>query len=151
MPANPPYRQSPSNPRLGEIQTVPERQADMPYAPAMRVRGGDVLYISGATPSPLYHHHPHRPEEHEHPIRIEEQVTRVFDTLGAILADQGLTWTDVVKVTRYLIDMREQDALNAVQGRYFGDWRPVSTTLCVNQLSTPGARVEVDIVAAYRP
>lgn len=151
MPANPPYRQSPSNPRLGEIQTVPERQADMPYAPAMRVSGGDVLYISGATPSPLYHHHPHRPEEHEHPIRIEEQVTRVFDTLGAILADQGLTWTDVVKVTRYLTDMRDQDALNAVQGRYFGDWRPVSTTLCVNQLSTPGARVEVDIVAAYRP
>ena len=151
MPANPPYRQSPTNPRLGEIQTLPERQADMPYAPAMRVRSGDVLYISGATPSPLYHHHPHRPEEHEHPIRIEEQVMRVFDTLGAILADQGLTWTDVVKVTRYLTDMRDQDGLNAVQGRYFGDWRPVSTTLCVNQLSTPGARVEVDIIAAYRP
>ena len=149
---HPPFRLSPTNPRLGEIQTQPERQADMPYAPAMRVRGGgDLLYISGATPSPLYHHHPHRAEEHQHPIAIEEQVTRVFDTLGAILAHEGLTWTDVVKVTRYLTDMRDQDGLNAVQGRYFGDWRPVSTTVCVNQLSTPGARVEVDVVAAYRP
>lgn len=147
-----PFRTSPTNPRLGEIQTQPERQADMPYAPAMRVKGGgDLLYISGATPSPLYHHHPHRDEEHQHPIRIEDQCQRVFDTLGAILAHEGLTWTDVVKVTRYLTDMRDQDGLNAVQGRYFGTWRPVSTTVCVNQLSTPGARVEVDIVAAYRP
>ena len=152
MSAPPPFRTSPTNPRLGEIQTNPARQADMPYAPAMRVRGGgDTLYISGATPSPLYHHHPHRPEEHEHPVRIEDQCTRVFDTLGAILAHEGLSWTDVIKVTRYLTDMRDQDGLNQVQGRYFGDWRPVSTTVCVNQLSTPGARVEDDIVAAYRP
>ncbi|MBR0667063.1 RidA family protein [Roseomonas hellenica] len=152
MPQRPPFRLSPTNNRLGEIQTQPERQADMPYAPAIRVRGGgDLLYVSGATPSPLYHHHPHRPEEHDHPVRIEDQATRVFDTLGAILAHEGLAWTDVVKVTRYLTDMRDQDGLNAVQGRYFESWRPVSTTVCINQLSTPGARVEVDLVAAYRP
>jgi len=146
-----PFRLSPTNPRLGEIQTNPARVADMPYAPAMRVKGGgDLLYVSGATPSPLYHHHPHRPEEHEHPTRIEDQVTRVFETLKGILAHEGLDFTDVIKVTRYLTDMRDQDALNALQGKYFGDWRPTSTTVCVNQLSTPGARVEVDLVAAYR-
>jgi len=31
---------------------------------------------------------------------------------------------------------------------YFGDWRPASTTLCVNQLSSPGARVELDMIVA---
>jgi enamine deaminase RidA (YjgF/YER057c/UK114 family) len=30
-----------------------------------------------------------------------------------------------------------------------GDWKPASTTICVNQLSTPGARVEIDMIAVY--
>ena len=30
---------------------------------------------------------------------------------------------------------------------YFGDWKPASTTVCVNCLSTPGARVELDMIA----
>jgi 2-iminobutanoate/2-iminopropanoate deaminase len=41
------------------------------------------------------------------------------------------------------------DELMAVMGKYFGDWTPASTTVCVNQLSTPGARVELDMIAAY--
>ena len=31
---------------------------------------------------------------------------------------------------------------------YFGDWHPASTTLCVNQLSSPGARIELDMIVA---
>jgi enamine deaminase RidA (YjgF/YER057c/UK114 family) len=31
----------------------------------------------------------------------------------------------------------------------FGDWTPASTTVCINQLSTPGARIELDMIAAY--
>ena len=30
---------------------------------------------------------------------------------------------------------------------YFGDWKPASTTVCVNSLNTPGARVELDMIA----
>jgi 2-aminomuconate deaminase len=37
----------------------------------------------------------------------------------------------------------------AVLAEYFGDWTPASTTVCVNQLSTPGARVELDMIAVY--
>jgi 2-iminobutanoate/2-iminopropanoate deaminase len=32
---------------------------------------------------------------------------------------------------------------------YFGDWTPASTTICINQLSTQGARVELDMIAAF--
>jgi enamine deaminase RidA (YjgF/YER057c/UK114 family) len=32
---------------------------------------------------------------------------------------------------------------------YFGDWTPASTALCINQLSTPGARIELEMIAAY--
>jgi 2-iminobutanoate/2-iminopropanoate deaminase len=31
---------------------------------------------------------------------------------------------------------------------YFGDWKPASTTICINQLSSPGARVELDMIVA---
>ena len=144
------FRASPSNPNLKEIQTVPERKADMPYAPAIRVESpGDMLFLSGATPSPLYHRHPHALEEHDHPNRIEDQTRRAMESLKTILDHEGLTWTDVVKVTKYLTDIRDQDGMVAVLKDYFGDWTPASTTICVNQLSTPGARVELDMIAVF--
>jgi enamine deaminase RidA (YjgF/YER057c/UK114 family) len=58
-----------------------------------------------------------------------------------------MTWRNVVKVTKYLTDMREMDAVNAVLSETFGDWRPASTLVCVNNLSSPGARVELDMIA----
>jgi hypothetical protein len=37
----------------------------MPYAPAIEVVGASqILFRSGATPSPLYHQHPHMRQEH---------------------------------------------------------------------------------------
>src|ERR1700734_986954 len=35
----------------------------MPYAPAIKVRGGTTVYLAGVNAAPVYHHHPHRPEE----------------------------------------------------------------------------------------
>ncbi len=32
---------------------------------------------------------------------------------------------------------------------YFGDWTPASTAICINALSTPGARIELEMAAAY--
>lgn len=146
----PAYRASPSNPAIQEIQTQPERVHDMPYAPAMRIEGvGDLLFLSGATASPLYHKHPHVEEEHRHSGDIREQTRRAMQTIGSILEHEGLAWTDVVKVTKYLTDMRDQDGMVAVMKEFFGDWTPASTTVCINQLSTPGARVELDMIAAF--
>lgn len=145
-----PFARSPTNPSLAEIQTEPERKRDMPYAPAIRVEApGDLLFISGATPSPLYHRHPHDFSEHNHPVSIEAQTRLAMENIKGILAHEGLTWTDVVKVTKYLTDMRDMDGMVSVLAEYFGEWTPASTTVCVNQLSTPGARVELDMIAMY--
>ena len=149
-PRSKPFKVSPTNPSIKEIQTEPERHMDMPYAPAMRIEApGDLLFISGATCSPLYHKHPHIPAEHQHPNDMKDQSKRVFDTIASILAHEGLTWTDVVKLTRYLTDMRDMDELNVVQGTYLKDWKPISTTVCDNQLSTPGARIEIEAMAVF--
>ena len=150
MTASPPFKTSPTNPGIGEIHTEPERIADMPYAPAIRVTApGDLLFISGATASPLYHKHPHIDEEHDHDTDIRVQTRAAMDTIKSILDDQGLEWTDVVKVVRYLTDMRDFNGVLAPIAEYMGDWNPASTAICVNQLSSPGARIELEMMAVY--
>jgi enamine deaminase RidA (YjgF/YER057c/UK114 family) len=144
------YRASPSNPAIEEIQIDPARAPEMPYAPAIRVRSpGDMLFISGSTPATLYHAHPHVVSEHNHPNDIAAQTRLAMDNIAGILAHEGLTWTDVVKVTKYLTDMRDFDGMVATMSEYLREWKPASTTVCVNQLSTPGARVEIDMIAVY--
>jgi len=146
----PAYKISPTNPGIGEIHTEPERVADMPYAPAIRIEApGDLLFISGATSSPLYHKHPHVTTEHDHPLDIRAQTKKALDTIKSILDHEGLQWTDIVKMTKYLTDMRDQDGMSSTIRETLGDWSPASTTVCINQLSTPGARIEIDCIAVY--
>jgi len=135
--------------RLEPVHPKPEEAHTMPYAPAVRIIGAcDLMFLSGATPSPLYHKHPHVDAEHVHPHSIEEQTKRAMDAIKSILDEVGASWRDVVKVTKYLTDFRDADAMHATMGKYFGDWRPASTTVCINQLSSPGARVELDMIVA---
>lgn len=133
------------------VQPHPELEALMPYAPAVRVEGpADILFVSGATPSPLYHRHPHVLEEHVHPNDIEGQTRLALENVKLVLDREGLGWRHVVKITKYLTDMRDMDGMVAVLEETFGDWKPASTTVCVNCLSTPGARVELDVIAVRR-
>jgi 2-aminomuconate deaminase len=130
------------------VHPRPEQERFMPYAPAVRVEApADIFFISGSTASPLYHQHPHVPEEHRHPIDIESQTRRAMEGIKLVLDHEGLTWRHVVKVTKYLTDMRDMDGMVEVLKEYFGDWKPASTTICINALSTPGARVELDMIA----
>ena len=127
----------------------PERAAELPYAPAIEIsRPEKIYYLAGATAVPLYHQHPHIPEETVLPDDIREQTRRVMESLKLVLDDLGLTWRNVVRVTKYLTDMREANDVHAVMQEHFGEWKPTSTLLCVNNLSSPGARVEIDMVAA---
>jgi 2-iminobutanoate/2-iminopropanoate deaminase len=133
---------------VDEVHPQPERAAEMPYAPAIEVTGADrILFISGATASPLYHQHPHVKEEHVLPDDIEEQTRRAMASITMVLDARNMTWRNVAKVTKYLTDMREADAVNRTMNEYLGDHRPASTLLCVNNLSSPGARVELDMIA----
>lgn len=133
---------------IQEVHPQPDRAAEMPYAPAIEVIGaGQIVFISGATASPLYHQHPHVKEEHVLPDDIEEQTRRAMETIRMVLDAKGLSWRNVAKVTKYLTDIREMDAVNRTMGEYLGDHRPASTLLCVNNLSSPGARVELDMIA----
>jgi 2-iminobutanoate/2-iminopropanoate deaminase len=100
-------------------------------------------------PSPLYHKHPHVLSEHDHPNSIVDQTGRATETIKTILDHEGLTWTDVVKVTKYLTDIRDQDGMVTVLKEYFGEWAPASTTICINQLFDARRGGELDMIAAF--
>lgn len=107
----------PADPRatyaLEAVHPRPEEAHKMPYAPAVKIVGAcDLMFISGATASPLYHHHPHRDEEHVHPHSIEAQTRNAMEAIKSILDDVGATWKDVVKVTKYLTDIRDGDGMH---------------------------------------
>ena len=110
---------------LEPVHPKPEQARTMPYAPAVHIVGAcDLMFLSGATPSPLYHQHPHVDAEHVHPHSIEEQTDRAMEAIKSILDHVGADWRDVVKVTKYLTDFREADAMHKTMHKYFGDWRP---------------------------
>ena len=131
------------------IQPQPDRAKEMPYAPAVRIVGAcDLMFVSGVTPSPLYHMHPHVDAEHQHPVDIAEQTRRAMVGAKEVLDSVGASWGDVVKITKYLTDIRDADGMHAAMRPFFGDWKPASTMVCINQLSSPGARVELDMIVA---
>ena len=71
-----------------------------------------------------------------------------MNAIKSILDEVGAGWADVIKVTKYLTDIRDADAMHATMRTYMGDWIPASTMICINQLSSPGARIEIDMIVA---
>ena len=80
---------------------------------------------------------------------IEAAAERIFDNLEAVLRRSGLTFSDVVKTTVYLVRADDFSAMNAVYARRFGDHRPARSTVTVAALPK-GAPLEIDLIARLR-
>jgi 2-iminobutanoate/2-iminopropanoate deaminase len=127
-----------------------KRHVEMPYAPALLVRGGQLLFLSGLTAAPVYHSHPHREEEFDLPPGMREQAVLLMENLKTTLAAAGCTLADVVSATRYLTDVAEQDDLNAVWASYLGAHRPTTTTVEVSRLAThANCKIEISVIACF--
>ncbi len=79
---------------------------------------------------------------------VEAQTERVLENLLAVLTAAKMGLENVVKTTVYLADMADFPAMNEVYGRYLGERAPARTTIQAGALPK-GARVEIDVVAAY--
>lgn len=121
----------------------------MPYAPAIKVNGGTTVYLAGCTATPVYHSHPHVPEEFDGiPPDMEGQTRVVLENIKKGLNAVGATFADIVTANRYCTDLSDQDSLNKVWAEYFGDNKPTTTTVQVVQLATdPRCMIEIDAVA----
>ena len=76
------------------------------------------------------------------------QLRQALDNVAAVLGTQGVTLSEVVKTTLYLVDMSEFAAVNDVFAEYFTE-RPTRSAVAVAALPA-GARVEVE-AWAYAP
>jgi 2-aminomuconate deaminase len=78
---------------------------------------------------------------------IETQCRSVFQNVRYILEDAGSSWENIVDVTVFLTNMKDDFAkYNEIYGEYFADNRPCRTTVEVNALPTPIA-IELKVIA----
>jgi 2-aminomuconate deaminase len=79
---------------------------------------------------------------------IATQCKSVFDNVRLILEASGAKWTDLVDVTVFLTNMKDDFKIyNELWKEYFGDKPPCRTTIEINCLPTPIA-IELKCTAA---
>src|SRR5512138_3712438 len=104
-----------------------------PYNHAVRV--GDLLFCAGQIPLD-----PATGNLVSGDIRA--QTERVLENVKAILADQGLSFANVVKSTVFMTNLGDFAAMNEVYARYFTSEFPARSTIQVAALPR-GASVEI--------
>ena len=121
----------------------------MPYAPAIKVSGGAWVFIAGVTAAPVYHSHPHIPEEFaDIPLDMESQAKLTMENLKKSLDSVGTTFANMVVANRFLTDLSQQDILNKIWNSYVGEFKPTTTTVQIVQLATdPRCLVEINAIA----
>lgn len=79
---------------------------------------------------------------------IEAQCHSVFRNVRAILEEAGASWENLVDVTVYLTNMKDDfPTYNRLWAEYFGHNPPCRTTLEINCLPTPIA-IELKCIAS---
>ena len=119
------------------ITTEKAPQAIGPYSQAVRV--GSLVFLSGQIPLD--------PATGEISGRdAAEQARRVMENLRAVLHAAGVGFSEVMRSTIYLTDLRDFAKVNEVYGSYFPTEPPARATVQVAALPR-GASVEIDMIA----
>lgn len=75
------------------------------------------------------------------------QARQVYRNIGRILAHFGAGPENVVKITTFLVDRADRDAITEARLAFFGDHRPPHSGLVIAGLGSPEVRVEVEVIA----
>lgn len=114
----------------------------MPFAPAIVAEGATrFLFISGQLG-----------EDATGALVSDdagEQAAQCFRNIDELLRAAGACKSNVAKLTIYLTDLVDREAVARARTEYFGAHRPASTGLMVAGLMAPGAKVEVEAIAAF--
>ena len=110
------------------------------YTPG--IRAGDFIYVSGQGPID--------PVTDVLVVTDVETQTRItLENVARILAAAGTEVTDIVKVSMFLRDINDFQAMNRAYAAFFGDHKPARTTI-ESKFHKSEMLVEVDCVA-YKP
>ncbi|MDY5969274.1 MAG: RidA family protein [Bacteroidales bacterium] len=119
------------------ISTEKAPAAIGPYSQA--VQAGNTLYVSGQLPIV--------PETGAMPDGIKEQTEQCLKNVGAILEKAGFGYSDVVKCTCLLADIKDFAAMNEVYAKFYPTNSPARAAFAVKDLPK-GALVEIETIAA---
>jgi 2-iminobutanoate/2-iminopropanoate deaminase len=115
-----------------------------PVGPFVRgVRVGNLVAISG-TSSLSHRSGPMRARELA--SGIEAQARETFSNLGGALADAGLTWDEVIKMTVIIKRAEDYEAMNRVRAELFSE-TPFASTTFVADLMRDDMLIEADVWA----
>lgn len=78
---------------------------------------------------------------------IEAQCHSVFRNIRYILEDSGSSWNNIIDVTVFLTNMKDDFKIyNKIWAQYFKENPPCRTTIEINKLPTPIA-IELKVIA----
>lgn len=141
--------------KIEPIHHIPMRpEYKSPFSAAYSIEGGRLVFFSGCCTVPIYHMHPHDPEEERQWLKgdFREQTERTFAHIKEILDVSGATFANVLKLNIFVTEMDGQNILNEISARYFDPSRPPARTLVgVPTLAHPGMLIEIDGVVAAPP
>lgn len=79
---------------------------------------------------------------------IEKQAAKVFENIEVVLRAAGASFTDVVNITTFLINLeRDRKIYMEVRRRFLGDHYPASIICGVRELANPRYLLEVAVIA----
>jgi 2-iminobutanoate/2-iminopropanoate deaminase len=107
------------------------------FSPGILADG--TLYVAGELGTDL--------KTKQIPDDFEQEVRNSLGSIGLILKEAGVSYSDVVSVTVYLSDMDLFPRMNAVYTTYFKDPKPVRATIGVAKLASAKAHIEISVIA----
>ena len=124
--------------RRSDVYPIGKKNPNLPFHPA--VRAGDYIFVSGQVAK----------DANGNMIAgtIEEETAGTIESIKRILAEEGATLADVVRVTTYLEDTRDFGRYNKVFAEHFKDAVLARTT--VEARAVISTRIEMEAIA-YLP
>ena len=121
-----------------DIHPIGTKNPNLPFHPA--VRAGDFIFVSGQVAKDA--------DGNMISGTIEEETRGTIEAIRRILAEEGATLSDVVRVTAYLGDARDFGRYNRIFGEHFKDAVLARTT--VEARAVINTKIEMDAIA-YKP
>jgi len=114
------------------------RNPNLPFYPA--VRAGDFLFVSGQVPKDA--------DSNMIDGTIEVETVATLKTIERVIAEEGATLSDVVRITTYLQDTRDFGRYNRAFQQAIGDAVMARTT--VEAKAVINTKIEMDAIV-YKP
>ena len=127
-----------SSARSKDVYPIGKKNPNLPFHPA--VRAGDYIFVSGQVAKDA--------DGNMISGTIEVETKGTIEAIARILAEEGATLADVVRITTYLDDVRDFGRYNKIFGEYFKDAVLARTT--VEARAVINTKVEMDAIV-YKP